>query len=101
MKKIIFIFYLFLLSFICFAAEFRLTNVSKGYDGDGEYYCLVPKDSIVKIYDFFIHDERNNSSIDFSYGIYVIYQNEEILVNLEYLIPAETQDLFDSEILTS
>ena len=100
MKKIIFIFYLFLLSFICFAAEFRLTNVSKGYDGDGEYYCLVPKDSIVKIYDFFIHDERNNSSIDFSYGIYVIYQNEEILVNLEYLIPAETQDLFDSEMLT-
>ena len=91
---------MFLLSFICFATEFRLTNVSKGYDGDGEYYCLVPKDSIVKIYDFFIHDERNNSSIDFSYGIYVIYQNEEILVNLEYLIPAETQDLFDSEILT-
>lgn len=100
LKKIIFIFYLFLLSFICFATEFRLTNVSKGYDGDGEYYCLVPKDSIVKISDFFIHDERNNSSIDFSYGIYVIYQDEEILVNLEYLIPTETQDLFDSEILT-
>lgn len=100
MKKIIFIFYLFLLSFICFATEFRLTNVSKGYDGDGEYYCLIPKDSIVKISDFFIHDERNNSSIDFSYGIYVIYQNEEILVNLEYLIPAETDDLFDNEILT-
>ncbi len=91
---------MFLLSSICFATEFRLTNVSKGYDGDGEYYCLVPKDSIVKIYDYFMHDVRNNSSIDFSYGIYVIYQNEEILVNLEYLIPAETQDLFDSEILT-
>ena len=91
---------MFLLSFICFATEFRLTNVSKGYDGDGEYYCLIPKDSIVKISDFFIHDERNNSSIDFSYGIYVIYQNEEILVNLEYLIPAETDDLFDNEILT-
>ena len=89
-----------MLSFICFATEFRLTNESKGYDGDGEYYCLVQKDSIVKIYDYFMHDVRNNSSIDFSYGIYVIYQNEEILVNLEYLIPAETQDLFDSEILT-
>ncbi|MBD5440507.1 MAG: SH3 domain-containing protein [Treponema sp.] len=105
MKKIILVSAALLLQALCFAAEFRLTNESKGYDGEGMYSCIVPKDARVGLSSFRIFNVRkypwfvSNLVFDFDFGIYVKYKNEEVIVDANLLIPTETEELFDDNII--
>ena len=88
------------LSLFCYAADFKIIKDTKIYDGDYNFERIIKKDSIVKLWDTSIRDQRKNSKLDFDYSVRLNIDGEKYLINAESLIPAETEDLFDNEILT-
>ena len=88
------------LSLFCYAADFKIIKDTKIYDGDYNFERIIKKDSIVKLWDTSIRDQRKNIKLDFDYSVRLNIDGEKYLIDAEALIPAETEDLFDNEILT-
>ena len=98
-KNIVVVSFLFL-SLFCYSADFKIIKDTKIYDGDYNFERIIKKDTIVKLWDTSIRDQRKNSKLDFDYSVRLNIDEEKYLMDAASLIPAETQDLFDSEILT-
>jgi len=88
------------LSLFCYAADFKIIKDTKIYDGDYNFERIIKKDSIVKLWDTSIRDQRKNIKLDFDYSVRLNIDGEKYLIDAASLIPAETEDLFDNEILT-
>ena len=98
-KNIVVVFFLFL-SLFCYSADFKIIKDTKIYDGDYNFERIIKKDTIVKLWDTSIRDQRKNSKLDFDYSVCLNIDEEKYLMDAASLIPVETQDLFDNEILS-
>ena len=101
MKKIFLLLCMVLYNLYCFAADYRVIKDSKLYDGNYYYRGNIKKGTLVQLWDTFISDGTNLSGniVDFDYCCTINWYGEERLIDLEAIVPAETKDLFDPDIL--
>ncbi|MDE5776060.1 MAG: hypothetical protein K2H67_04190, partial [Treponemataceae bacterium] len=97
MKKTILISVALLLQALCFAADVKVIKDCKIYDGDYYLKGTLKKDTIAKLWDCSMQDERNNSKLDFDYSICLNIDEQKRLIDTSAIIPAETEELFDEE----
>ena len=101
MKKVFLLLCMVLYNLYCFAADYRVIKDSKLYDGNYYYRGNIKKGTLVQLWDTFISDGTNLSGniVDFDYCCTINWYGEERLIDLEAIVPAETKDLFDPDIL--
>ena len=103
MKKNILIFFIILFSFYTFsnANEYKILSNTSTYDGDGYLTNMVLKENtIVTIKDLNCINTQNNSEIPFNFGIYVNRSGHSVLIDINKVIPKDTTDLFESDIIS-
>ena len=103
MKKNILIFFIILFSFYTFsnANEYKILSNTSTYDGDGYLTNMVLKENtIVTINDLNCINTQNNSEIPFNFGIYVNRSGHTVLIDINKVIPKDTTDLFESDIIS-
>lgn len=89
-------------SIFCFSADYRVIKDSKIYDDNFYSIGIINKDTIVKKTKTYIYDgKRYTDRVDYQYGTDIIYNGEECVINLESIIPAQTEELFDEEIISN
>lgn len=89
-------------SIFCFSADYRIIKDSKIYDDSFYSIGIINKDTIVKKTKTYIYDgKRYTDRVDYQYGTDIIYNGEEYVINLESIIPAQTEELFDEEIISN
>ena len=103
MKKIFVLLCMVLYNLYCFAADYRVIKDSKLYDGNYYYRGNIKKGTLVQLWDTFISDGTNLSGniVDFDYCCTINWYGEKRLIDLEAIVPAETKDLFDPDIVTT
>ena len=103
MKKVFLLLCMVLYNLYCFAADYRVIKDSKLYDGNYYYRGNIKKGTLVQLWDTFISDGTNLSGniVDFDYCCTINWYGEERLVDLDAIVPAETKDLFDTDIVTT
>ena len=86
----------------CFAVDYRVIEDSKIYDDNFYSVGIKNKETIVKKTKTYIYDgKRYTDRVDYQYGTDIIYNGEEYVINLESIIPAETEELFDEKKITT
>ena len=103
MKKVFLLLCMVLYNLYCFAADYRVIKDSKLYDGNYYYRGNIKKGTLVQLWDTFISDGTNLSGniVDFDYCCTINWYGEKRLIDLEAIVPAETKDLFDPDIVTT
>ena len=103
MKKIFVLLCMVLYNLYCFTADYRVIKDSKLYDGNYYYRGNIKKGTLVQLWDTFISDGTNLSGniVDFDYCCTINWYGEKRLIDLEAIVPAETKDLFDPDIVTT
>lgn len=102
MKKNLLMIILLCSSIFCFSADYRVIKDSKIYDDNFYSIGIINKDTIVKKTKTYIYDgKRYTDRVDYQYGTDIIYNGEECVINLESIIPAQTEELFDEEIISN
>ena len=100
MKKVFLLLCMVLYNLYCFAADYRVIKDSKLYDGNFYYVENIPKNTIVSKSSTYTYPKRNYN-VDYDTGTDIIYKGYEYVIDLEAIIPAETKDLFDPDIVTT
>lgn len=102
MKRNLLMIILLCSSIFCFSADYRIIKDSKIYDDNFYSVGIINKDTIVKKTKTYIYDgKRYTDRVDYQYGTDIIYNGEEYVINLESIIPAETEELFDEKKITT
>ena len=100
MKKVFLLLCMVLYNLYCFAADYRVIKDSKLYDGNFYYVENIPKNTIVSKSSTYTYPKRNYN-VDYDTGTDIIYKGYEYVIDLEAIVPAETKDLFDPDIVTT
>ncbi len=109
MKKNILISAALLLQALCFAAEFKVIQDTKIYDKDFYYIGMIEKGQIVgknnkdgfRPYYFRLYsNKRYEDRVDYKYGTIIFYNDEMYVVDIEDVIPAKTEELFENNLIT-
>ena len=99
MKRITCILRLLLSFTLCFTADFKVIRDTKIYDGDYNYMGDLKKGQIVQLWDCSVRNQSNNDKLNFNYSLRLKIDGEKRLVDACSIVPAETKDLFDPDIL--
>ena len=99
MKRITCILRLLLSFTLCFTADFKVIRDTKIYDGDYNYMGDLKKGQIVQLWDCSVRNQSNNDKLNFNYSLRLKIDGKKRLVDACSIIPAETKDLFDPDIL--
>ena len=101
MKKIAILFSIFSLNVFCFAANYRIIKNSNIYDGDYNLVDVIKKDTLVKLWNCFVTDQKNNDKLPFDYCTRININNQKRLIDYSSLAPSETEELFDEKKITT
>ena len=101
MKRITCILRLLLSFTLCFTADFKVIRDTKIYDGDYNYMGDLKKGQIVQLWDCSVRNQSNNDKLNFNYSLRLKIDGEKRLVDACSIVPAETKDLFDPDIVTT
>ena len=101
MKRITCILRLLLSFTLCFTADFKVIRDTKIYDGDYNYMGDLKKGQIVQLWDCSVRNQSNNDKLNFNYSLRLKIDGKKRLVDACSIIPAETKDLFDPDIVTT
>ena len=99
MKRITCILRLLLSFTLCFTADFKVIRDTKIYDGDYNYMGDLKKGQIVQLWDCSVRNQSNNDKLNFNYSLRLKIDGKKRLVDACSIVPAETKDLFDPDIL--
>ena len=86
----------------CFAAEYRVIQDTKLYDGDGVYKGTIEKNKMVRLESLFTYSNEvfTPHKVDFQWGVAILdHELRERLIDRDALIPAETKDLFEDSMI--
>ena len=101
MKRITCILRLLLSFTLCFTADFKVIRDTKIYDGDYNYMGDLKKGQIVQLWDCSVRNQSNNDKLNFNYSLRLKIDGKKRLVDACSIVPAETKDLFDPDIVTT
>lgn len=90
------------LPLFCFAAEYRVIQDTKLYDGDGVYKGIIDKNKIVRLGSLFTYSNEvfTPHKVDFQWGVEILdHELRERLIDIDAIIPAETKDLFEDSMI--
>ena len=99
MKRITCILRLLLSFTLCFTADFKVIRDTKIYDGDYNYMGDLKKGQIVQLWDCSVRNQSNNDKLNFNYSLRLKIDGKKRLVDACSIVPAETKDWFDPDIL--
>ncbi len=101
MKRIILVISILFSIAICYGADFLVICDTKIYDGDYNYKGLLKEGEIVKLWDCVIRNEKQNVKLDFDYCAALAINEKKRLCDASTIIPAETIELFDENLLST
>lgn len=100
MKKICICFYLIFVTFIIYSTDYKIIKTTDLYDENLYKVGVIKKNEIVKKEgNFTISSENYKDRIKCKYLTEVFYKNKRFALDVESIIPIETKELFDKELL--
>lgn len=90
------------LPLFCFAAEYRVIQDTKLYDGNGVYKGTIDKNKIVRLRDCITYSNEDFTShkVDFQWGAAILdHELRKRQIDIDAIIPAETKDLFEDSMI--
>lgn len=73
---------------------------SELFDGDYNFVGDIKKNTIVKLWNCSVTNQKSNSEIPFDYSVRIKIENQKRLVDYNVLIPLETTDLFAEDLIS-